>query len=139
MDVRSDTGLAAALAVTVSRLARQARADLGLPPGELAALMALEENPGMTLTGLATREHVNKSSMIRFVAALKMRAFVVRLPVPALADRREVPLAVTDQGITALRRARHEARLTALVRELPPGQQDVLRAAIPILDRLSHG
>ena len=101
---RSDVGLATALRISVSRLARRLRVERtaqGTPESELsdtqfAALSVLERHTGMTPGELAEHEKVQPPSMTRVIAALEERGLVMR--VPHSTDRRQVVLSVTENG-----------------------------------------
>jgi DNA-binding MarR family transcriptional regulator len=143
---RSDVGLATALRISVSRLARRLRVERaaqGLPESELsdtqfAALSALERHPGMTPGELAEREKVQPPSMTRVIAALEERGLVMRAA--HLTDRRQVVLTVTDEGRTVVQRSRRrrDAWLAKRLKELTPQERATLRAAAPILEKLSQ-
>ena len=100
---RSDAGLASALRISVSRLARRLRAERlakgpvpGLSDTQLAALAALERHGAMTPGELAEHEKVQPPSMTRVIAALEERGLVMRAP--HATDRRQVVLTVTERG-----------------------------------------
>jgi DNA-binding MarR family transcriptional regulator len=142
---RSDAGLATALRISVSRLARRMRAERlasGLEPGladtQLAALAALESHGVMTPGELAEHEKVQPPSMTRVIAALEERGLVIRAP--HASDRRQVVLTVTDQGREVVRQSRRlrEAWLAQRLRELTPQERALLRQAAPILEKLSQ-
>ena len=142
---RSDAGLATALRISVSRLARRLRADRlskGLEPGlsetQLAALAALERHSAMTPGELADYEKVQPPSMTRVIAALEERGLVMREP--HATDRRQVVLSVTSHGRDVVHQSRRlrEAWLAQRLRELTPAQRAVLRQAAPILEKLSQ-
>ena len=142
---RSDAGLATALRISVSRLARRLRAERlakGLEPGlsdtQLAALAALERHTAMTPGELAEHEKVQPPSMTRVITALEERGLVAREA--HATDRRQVVLTVTEQGrevVQQFRRLR-EAWLARRLRELTPEERQTLRAAAPILEKLSQ-
>jgi DNA-binding MarR family transcriptional regulator len=76
--------------------------------------------------------------MTRVIAALEERSLVIRAPHPT--DRRQVTLTVTAEGrelVYQLRRLR-EAWLARRLRELSPQERATLRAAAPILEKLSQ-
>jgi DNA-binding MarR family transcriptional regulator len=142
---RSDAGLASALRISVSRLARRLRAERlakGLEPGlsdtQLAALAALERHGDMTPGELADHEKVQPPSMTRVIAALEERGLVMRSP--HATDRRQVELTVTDSGRAVVQQSRklREAWLAQRLRELTPQDRATLRAAAPILEKLSQ-
>ncbi len=141
---RSDAGLAVALRISVSRLARRLRAERvagGVPElseTQFAALAALERHGTMSPGELAAHEKVQPPSMTRVIAALEERGLVARAPHPT--DRRQVALTVTDTGrvlVYQVRRLR-EAWLTTRLRDLSPQERAALRAAIPVLEKLSQ-
>ena len=142
---RSDAGLATALRISVSRLARRMRAQRlasGLEPGlsdtQLAALSALERHGVMTPGELAEHEKVQPPSMTRVVAVLEERGLVIRTP--HVSDRRQVVLSPTDAGKEVVRQSRRlrEAWLAQRLRELTPQERALLRQAAPILEKLSQ-
>jgi DNA-binding MarR family transcriptional regulator len=142
---RSDAGLATALRISVSRLARRLRAERltkGLEPGlsdtQLAALAALERHSAMTPGELAEHEKVQPPSMTRVITALEELGLVIRAPHQS--DRRQVVLTVTDQGREVVQQTRRlrEAWLARRLRELTPAERATLRAAAPILEKLSQ-
>ncbi len=142
---RSDSDLATSLRISVSRLARRMRAERiaqGLQPElsdtQLAALAALERNAAMTPSALAEHEKVQPPSITRVIGALEERGLIQRMPHPS--DRRQVVLAVTDQGrdlVAQIRRLR-EAWLARRLRELSSDERATLTQALPILEKLSQ-
>jgi DNA-binding MarR family transcriptional regulator len=142
---RSDAGLATALRISVSRLARRLRAERlakGLEPGlsdtQLAALASLERHSAMTPGELADHEKVQPPSMTRVIAALEELGLVMRAP--HATDRRQVVLTVTDRGREVVQQSRRlrEEWLARRLRELTPQERAALRAAAPILEKLSQ-
>jgi len=142
---RSDAGLATALRISVSRLARRLRAErmaLGLQPDlsdtQLGALATLVNHGPMTPGELAEHEKVQPPSMTRVIAVLDERSLVIRAPHST--DRRQVVLTVTDSGRDLVYQARRlrEAWLARRLRELSPQERATLRAAAPILEKLSQ-
>jgi DNA-binding MarR family transcriptional regulator len=143
---RSDAGLATALRISVSRLARRLRveraaAGLGEPDlseTQLAALATLERHGAMTPGELAGHEKVQPPSMTRVISALVDSQLVRREP--HASDRRQVVLTVTDAGRDLVIRARRrrEEWLARRLKELSPAERATLRAAAPILEKLSQ-
>jgi len=133
------------LRISVSALARRMRAERiaqGLQPElsdtQLAALAALERNAAMTPSALAEHEKVQPPSITRVIGALEERGLIQRMPHPS--DRRQVVLAVTDQGrdlVAQIRRLR-EAWLARRLRELSSDERATLTQALPILEKLSQ-
>jgi DNA-binding MarR family transcriptional regulator len=143
---RSDVGLATTLRISVSRLARRLRverlvpelAEPALSDTQLAALATLERHGAMTPGELAEHEKVQPPSMTRVIAALVESRLVMRAPHPS--DRRQVVLTVTASGrdlVNKVRR-RREAWLARKLAELSPQERATLRAAAPILEKLSQ-
>src|SRR6476619_647756 len=113
---RTDAGLATALRISVSRLARRLRAqrttsgmtEAVLSETQLAALSALEVHQAMTPGELAEHEKVQPPSMTRVIAVLEERSLVVRSPHPT--DRRQVILTVTEEGRAVVQRVGRRCR-----------------------------
>ena len=144
-ETRSDAGLASALRISVFRLARRLRAERlaeGFEPGlsdtQMAALAALERHSAMTPSELADHEKVQPPSMTRVITALEERGLVMRAP--HASDRRQVVLTVTEEGKKVVLQSRRlrEAWLARRLRELTPQERAALRAAAPILEKLSQ-
>jgi DNA-binding MarR family transcriptional regulator len=76
--------------------------------------------------------------MTRVIAVLEERGLVMRAP--HLTDRRQVVLTVTDEGRAVVQRARRrrDAWLAKRLKELSPQERATLRAAAPILEKLSQ-
>jgi DNA-binding MarR family transcriptional regulator len=144
--MQTDTDLATAMRISVSRLARRLRVErLGLGETEsvlsdiqLAALAALERHESMTPGELAEHEKVQPPSMTRVIAVLEERGLVLRAP--HATDRRQVVLTVTPAGKDLVQRVRRrrEAWLAQRLRELLPAEREILRAATPILEKISQ-
>lgn len=143
---RSDAGLATALRISVSRLARRLRVERiaqgsiaqALSDTQLAALATLERHATMSPGELADHEKVQPPSMTRVIAALEERKLVTRMPHPT--DGRQVVLTVTAEGRALVHQARRlrEAWLAKRLQELTPQERATLRAAAPILEKLSQ-
>ena len=143
---RSDAGLATALRISVSRLARRLRVERTVPglgepdisDTQLAALAALERHGAMTPGELAEHEKVQPPSMTRVIAVLEERGLVRREP--HATDRRQVILTVTNEGRDVVQRVRRrrEAWLAQRLQELTPDERQILLAAAPILEKISQ-
>ena len=143
---RSDAGLATTLRISVSRLARRLRVERTVPglaepdlsETQLAALAALDRHGSMTPGELAAHEKVQPPSMTRVISAL-VEAQLVRRE-PHLSDRRQVVLTVTDAGRDLVNKARRrrDVWLAKRLTELTPAERATLRAAAPILEKLSQ-
>ena len=147
LQTRSDAGLATALRISVSRLARRLRAERaahGLPvlselsDTQMGALATLEHHGAMTPGELADHEKVQPPSMTRVIAVLEQHNLVTRAA--HAKDKRQVMLTVTDAGRDLVRQSRRvrEAWLAQRLRELTPQERAKLRAAAPILEKLSQ-
>ncbi|MBO0821069.1 MAG: MarR family transcriptional regulator [Nocardiopsaceae bacterium] len=142
----NDAGLATALRISISRLARRLRverlglggAELVLSDIQLAALAALHRHEAMSPGELAEYEKVQPPSMTRVIAVLEERNLVRRAPHPT--DRRQVILTVTPEGKALVHRVRRrrEAWLAQRLQELTPEERAILRSAAPILEKLSQ-
>jgi DNA-binding MarR family transcriptional regulator len=143
---RTDAGLATALRISVSRLARRLRAQRStsgmteavLSETQLAALSALERHHAMTPGELAEHEKVQPPSMTRVIAVLEERNLVLRSPHPT--DRRQAVLTVTEEGRALVQRVRRrkDAWLARHLAGLTDAERATLRAAVPILEKLSQ-
>jgi DNA-binding MarR family transcriptional regulator len=144
--IQADAALATAMRISITRLARRLRVErLGLAGAEtvlsdiqLAALAALERHDAMTPGELAEHEKVQPPSMTRVIAVLEERSLVRREPHPT--DRRQVILTVTAEGrdLVQLVRRRREAWLAQRMQELSEEEREILRAAAPVLEKISQ-
>jgi DNA-binding MarR family transcriptional regulator len=144
--MQTDTDLATTMRISISRLARRLRVErLGLGETEsvlsdiqLAALAALERHESMTPGELAEHEKVQPPSMTRVISVLEERGLVRRAP--HATDRRQVVLTVTPEGSDLVQRVRRrrEAWLAQRMQELLPEEREILRAAAPILEKISQ-
>lgn len=144
-ETRSDAALASVLRISVSRLARRLRAERaahGLQPElsdtQIGALATLERKGAMTPGELADHEKVQPPSMTRVIAVLEQRGLVRRAA--HATDKRQVVLTVTEGGREVVHQSRRlrEAWLARRLRELTPAERAKLRAAAPILEKLSQ-
>ncbi len=146
-ETRSDAGLASALRISVTRLARRLRAERaahGLPvlselsDTQMGALATLERHGAMTPGELAEHEKVQPPSMTRVIAVLEQHGLVTRSAHPT--DKRQVMLTATDAGRELVYQSRRvrEAWLAKRLGELTPQERAKLRAAAPILEKLSQ-
>src|SRR5260370_38678857 len=137
---RSDAGLASALRISVSRLARRLRAERAahalpglseLAAPQLGALATLERRGAMTPGELADHEKVQPPSMTRVIVVLEQRSLVKRAP--HATDKRQVVLTVTDEGRDLVHQSRRlrEAWLARRLRQLTPQERAKLRAPPP--------
>lgn len=140
--VRTDAGLASELRLAVMRLRRRLASerhpDNPLSINAMSVLGVLERSGDLTLGELAAFERVRAPSMTRTVNWLEDGGYVTRRP--HATDGRQVLVALTDQGrATVLAdRARRDEWLAQRLRTLTPEERDVLRRAVPILERLTR-
>ena len=142
----ADAGLATTLRISVSRLARRLRVERTVPgqaepvlsDTQFAALATLEKHGAMSPGELAGHERVQPPSMTRVIAALEEWQLVTRAA--HATDRRQVVLTVTPAGrvLVAKARRRRDAWLARRLNELTPQERATLRAAAPILEKLSQ-
>lgn len=138
--VRTDSGLASELRLGVMRLARRLRlerSDDAMSLNQLAVIGTLERQGRLTIGELASHEKVRPPSMTRTVGCLEESGHVQRAPHET--DRRQVVVELTALGrerVLADRR-RREAWMAKRLKELTKDERDVLRAAVPILNRLA--
>jgi DNA-binding MarR family transcriptional regulator len=143
---RTDAGLATALRISVSRLARRLRAqrttsgmtEAVLSETQLAALSALEVHHAMTPGELAEHEKVQPPSVTKMLARLEELGYVTRAPHPA--DRRQVVVTIAASGRALLDedRRQRDAWIAQRLRALAPDEVAALRAALPVLEKLSR-
>jgi len=140
---RTDAGLASSLRVSVARLNRRLRTERGdtdpqVSVGGIAVLALLYRDGDRTIGQLAAAERVQPPSMTRTVTCLERDGLVERLHTPD--DGRQVVIRLSPAGHDALMadRRRRDAWLNKRLRELTPEDRAVLRAAAPILERLSN-
>jgi DNA-binding MarR family transcriptional regulator len=128
--------------MSVMRLARrlrQQRPDHGLSLTRLAVLSRLDREGPATVTALALAERIQPQSMTRAVAELEQRGLLERSPHPS--DRRQVVLRISDAGMDLLaadRRQRDEWLAVAMADTLTPVEQELVRLASSLLDRLAE-
>ena len=136
-----DEQLASALRIAMMRVARRlrtAQADETLTLSQISALASLDRHGPCSPSALAEIERVQPPSMTRVIAALEERGLAVRAPHET--DRRQSVLALSEAGRALLdetRRRRH-AWLARCLEELPEADRAVLRAALPVLERLGE-
>ena len=142
----ADAGLATTLRISVSRLARRLRVERTAPgqsepvlsDTQFAALATLEKHGAMSPGELAGHERVQPPSMTRVIAALEEWQLVTRAA--HASDKRQVVLTVTPAGrdLVIKARRRRDAWLAKRLAELTPQERATLRAAAPILEKLSQ-
>ena len=140
MPVDTDTSaLAAELRVVIGRVIRRLRAEHGFSLTHGAVLGRLDRDGALSTGDLAAAERVRPQSMGQTLAELEAGGLVSRRP--DTVDRRRTLIEVTDHGreVLAEERARREGWLAeAIETGFSPREQDVLRRAVPLLDRLAE-
>jgi len=139
---RTDAGLASELRMSVMRLRRRLANerdpanDLSIPV--MAVLGALFRYGELTVGELAALERVQPPTMTRKVTFLEEGGYVARRAHET--DGRVVVVTLTDLGRERVLadRLRRDEWLSRQLRDLTPAERDVLRAAAPILQRLSE-
>jgi DNA-binding MarR family transcriptional regulator len=137
----ADTALAGALRDAVGRLGRRMRHQSPHPElslGQLAALRSVELHGSMSPGELAEHEKVQPPSMTRILARLEETGYIVREPHPV--DRRQVTVRPSPSGLALLAddRRRRDAWIAQRLHSLDSDELDALRAAVPVLEKLSR-
>jgi len=137
---RTDSALAGALAMSVSRLSRRLRQErhTDLTATQLSALGTIRRHGPLTIGALAGLEKVQPPSMTRTVNCLSGLGLLSREPHPS--DRRQVVLHLSEAGAERLatERRRRDAWLAQRLRELDPVDREALRRAAPLLEELAQ-
>jgi DNA-binding MarR family transcriptional regulator len=139
---RTDAGLASELRVSVMRLRRRLASerdpDNELSIATMAVLGSLYRYGDLTVGDLAALERVQPPSMTRKVNSLQEGGYVARRAHET--DGRAVVVTLTEKGRATLLADRHrrDEWLARQLRDLTPEEREVLRAAAPILHRISE-
>lgn len=137
----------------VTRAASELRANLGRLTrrlrqtsvvGEMtlsqASVLSLLEREGPATPGmLATKERISPQSMGSILISLEALGLVSRTPDPT--DGRSLVISLTGAGLQTVqgaRRQREERLARALVDHFTAEEQQVLIAALPLLERLAQ-
>lgn len=130
--------LAGALRYNVGRMSRRLRkrALLDLTPSQLSVLMSLERHGEQLVGELTRREQVNKSTMTRIIAKLEDAGYLARAVDSN--DRRGFLVSLTEAGRDVLGDASgmQDAYLTRQIEALDAAEQEILRAAVPVMEKL---
>src|SRR2546423_6770672 len=136
------TRAAGDLRALVGRLSRRLRQTsvVGEMTLSQASVLSLLEREGPTTPGvLATRERISPQSMGSILISLEALGLVSRTPDPT--DGRCLVISLTDTGLQAVygaRRHREERLARALADNFTAEEQQVLIAALPLLERLAR-
>jgi DNA-binding MarR family transcriptional regulator len=124
--------------VRLSRRLRRQPQDHGVTPLGVSVLSRLHQHRALTPRALADVEHVTPQTLTRVLAALEEGGLVTRQGDPA--DGRQSLLEITPAGLAVLRAdsARREEWLaTAMATALTPAEQQIVRIAAQLMDRLA--
>jgi|SRR5579859_707383 len=136
------TRAAGELRALLGRLTRRLRQTIAVGDITLsqASVLSLLEREGPATPGLlATKERISPQSMGSILMALEGLGLVSRTPDPT--DKRSLVILLTEAGIQAVqgaRRQREEQIARALVDHFTAEEQQVLMAALPLLERLAR-
>lgn len=121
----------------LARRLRNEREDTSLSLNQLSAMGTLARLGPITLGELASAERIQPPSMTRTVSALEQRGLVARESDSD--DRRLVIVRLSDEGMRMLAadRRRRDAWLNQRLRELTSDEREVLRRAVPVLEKLA--
>ena len=132
--------LASSMRVSVMRLSRRLRverADHGLTLTQISVLATLDRHGPLTPRELVQHERVQPPSMTRTLAGLEERALIVRTPHASDGRQHLISLAAPAAALLREDRRRRDAWLAQRLAELTQAERDVLRAAAPIIDRIT--
>jgi DNA-binding MarR family transcriptional regulator len=136
--VRTDGGLASALAATVTRLSRRLRKERGsdLTASQLAILGTIRRRGPITIGAVAAHEGVRPPSMTRAINSLVEAGLVTRASSPE--DGRQVLVQLSDIGDQRLaaERRRRDQWMAQRLAGLEPEERDLLRRAALVLERV---
>ena len=134
----ADPELAARLRLVLNRLARRLRNQTpgDLSPSLTSALVTIELRGPIALGQLAASERVTPPSITRMVATLERLGLVRREADPG--DRRVARVSLTSEGrrMVLRTRTRKTAYLAKRLHKLDESERAVVRAALPVLERL---
>jgi len=125
-------------ATRLARRLRTERPETGQTALELGILAHLHRRGPMTPGALAAAERVQPQSLTRTLASLERQRLAARQPDDR--DHRRSLLAITDAGRQALATDMHQRDTwlaAAMARQLTQAEQDLLRIAADLMDRLA--
>ena len=136
------TRAAGDLRALVGRLSRRLRqtsmvGEMTLP--QASVLSVLEREGPATPGVLATRERISPQSMGAILISLEALGLVSRTPDPT--DGRRLVISLTEAGLQVIhgaRRQKEERLAQALANNFTDEEQQVLMAALPLLERLAR-
>jgi DNA-binding MarR family transcriptional regulator len=130
---------ASGLRVALVRIQRQLRAKSGadITPSQSSALARIQQSGPVRLGSLAELEGTTAATMSRVIDSLADRRLIERVADPL--DGRASLVRLSPEGGALLHelRARNTEALRSALGQLSPEEQQVVRRAIPVLERLS--
>jgi DNA-binding MarR family transcriptional regulator len=130
------------LRALVGRLARRLRqaSDVGEITLSQASVLSLLEREGPATPGsLASKERISPQSMGTLLVSLETLGLVSRTPDPT--DGRRLVISLTEAGLQVIhgaRRQKEERLARALADHFTAEEQQMLIAALPLLERLAR-
>ncbi|MFS0718665.1 MarR family transcriptional regulator [Arthrobacter sp. 1P04PC] len=140
---RRDSG-AWSLTGVITRLRRVLRSSVrqefpweALPMAQVEVLQRLAEEPGIGVSGLASRQRLAVNTVSNLVQQMVVSGLVERLTRPG--DRRSVTLTLTERGAAVLAawQDANDRRLGDALRRLPDSSQQAIEDALPALAALA--
>ena len=130
--------LADQLRPVLLRLSRELRREaqsLGVTGGQVALLIQIKGNPGITASELAERERMSAAGMSGHIARLETAKLITRARAE---DRRRIGLTITPAGdkILASVRKRRTVWLAGHLTELTNAERAAIARALPALQKL---
>jgi DNA-binding MarR family transcriptional regulator len=130
--------LADQLRPVLLRLSRELRREaqsLGVTGGQVALLIQIKRNPGITASELAERERMSAPGMSGHIARLENAKLIERARAE---DRRRIGLTITPAGdkILASVRKRRTAWLADRLKGLTDAERATIARALPALEKL---
>ncbi|MDN4646225.1 MarR family transcriptional regulator [Arthrobacter sp. PsM3] len=128
----------------ITRLRRVLRSSVrqefpweSLPMAQVEVLQRLADEPGLGVSGLASRQRLATNTVSNLVQQMVSSGLVERLTRPG--DRRSVSLSLTDKGTTVLSawQAANDQRLGKALQRLPEAYQRAIEGAVPALAALA--
>jgi DNA-binding MarR family transcriptional regulator len=134
----SPAALADQLRPVLLRLSRELRREaqsLGVTGGQVALLIQIKRDPGITASELAERERMSAPGMSGHIARLENAKLIERA---RAADRRRIGLTLTPAGdkILASVRKRRTAWLAGHLSGLSEAEREAIADALPALVKL---
>ena len=138
-EVSRTAGELRALLGRLSRRLRQTSVGGEMTLSQASVLSLLEREGPATPGTLATKERITPQSMGTILVSLEELGLVSRTPDPT--DGRRLVISLTEAGrqvILGARRQKEERLAQALATNFTNEEQQMLRAALPLLERLAR-